>query len=157
MAGAGVDARAVELVEWKHKKRVGYLAYVIAACKALGGPKAQIVVTDGRQSLAGEAVLIGNGRLYGGSFRVFPAADHTDGLLEVSLVRRATWWAVLRSGWGLLTRRLYTAGGVEHMRAETLNLFSALPVPFHVEGETVGHLPARFSVRRQALRVIVPG
>ncbi len=29
-------------------------------------------------------------------------------------------------------------------------------MPFHLEGENVGQLAVKFSVRRQALRVIVP-
>ena len=35
LAGAGLDARAIELVDWQHKKQVGKLAYVIAGLKAL--------------------------------------------------------------------------------------------------------------------------
>ena len=35
LAGAGLDARAIELVDWPLKKKVGPLAYVIAGVKAL--------------------------------------------------------------------------------------------------------------------------
>ena len=35
LAGAGLDARAIELVDWSHKKKAGPLAYVIAGLKAL--------------------------------------------------------------------------------------------------------------------------
>ena len=34
---AGLDARAVELVQWQLKKKIGYLAYVVAGLKALAG------------------------------------------------------------------------------------------------------------------------
>ena len=60
MAGAGVDSRAIELVLWEQKKRIGALAYVVACCKAMRGPQPQIMVTDGIRSLAGELILIGN-------------------------------------------------------------------------------------------------
>src|SRR5689334_9596852 len=37
LAGAGLDARAVGLVNWRAKKLVGPLAYVLAGCHALLG------------------------------------------------------------------------------------------------------------------------
>ena len=36
LAGAGMDARAIELVDWGHKKKIGPLAYLIAGLKACG-------------------------------------------------------------------------------------------------------------------------
>ncbi len=42
LAGAGFDARAIELVDWQHKKKVGPLAYVVAGLKALREKKPQI-------------------------------------------------------------------------------------------------------------------
>jgi YegS/Rv2252/BmrU family lipid kinase len=156
MAGAGWDARAIELVDWEQKKKIGALSYVVAGLKAMRGPQPQVVATNGKETLAGELVLIGNGRLYGGNYRLFPLADLRDGVLEVSVFPRVNWEGLLRSGWGLLTDQLYAAGGAKHLKAETLHLYSASPVPFHVEGENAGHLPARFSLRRQVLRVLVP-
>ena len=156
MAGAGWDSRAIELVDWQHKKQIGGLAYVVAGLKALRGRMPQILVTVGKETLTGELVLIGNGRFYGGRYHVFPLADLRDSLLEVSIVPKVNIQGILRSGWGLLTNQLYTSGGLRHFKAETISLYSADPVPFHVEGENVGPLPATFSVQPRALRVIVP-
>src|SRR5205085_381763 len=83
LAGAGLDARAIELVQWQLKKRLGPLAYVWAGLQALQGPPALLTVNAGASSAAGSLVLIGNGRLYGGNFRIFPRADLRDGLLDV--------------------------------------------------------------------------
>ena len=156
MAGAGLDSHAIDLVDWKQKKRIGPLAYVVAGLKALRGPLPQIVATDGKVTMAGQLVLIGNGRYYGGRFPLFPGGNLRDGLLEVSVFTRANWLGILRAGWGLLIGQLYGPGGARHLRAESVSVFSPLPVPFHLEGENVGRLPAKFSVRRQSLRVIVP-
>ena len=154
MAGAGLDSRAIELVDLEQKKRIGALAYVVAGWKALRSPKPQIVVSAGQESMGGELVLVGNGRFYGGTYRLFPSADLRDGLLEVSVFPKADWGALVRCGWGLLTDKLYTAGGVKHFRTASVHLYSASPVPFHVEGENAGFLPVHFSVRQQKLRVI---
>ena len=156
MAGAGLDSRAIDLVDWEQKKRIGALAYVLAGCKALRGQMPQIIATNGEETATGELVLIGNGRFYGGKYCFFPKADLRDGLLDVSVFPRANWAGLIRCGVGLLTDRLYTAGGAEHFKASSLRLESTSPVPFHVEGENVGFLPAQFSIRSQQLRVVTP-
>ncbi len=155
LAGAGVDARAIELVDWHQKKQWGQLAYVIAGFKALRAVKPQIVVTNGRETLAGEQVLIGNGRCYGGSFQLFPDASLGDGMLDATILLRADWSILLRGAWNLAHRRLYATRGIRHLRGETLQLSSPGTVSVHVEAEVVGQLPATCSVRRAALRVLV--
>jgi diacylglycerol kinase family enzyme len=69
VAGAGLDSRAVELVDWNLKKRIGYLAYVFAALRALRGPLPMIEASNGRETVSGQLILIGNGKFYGGAFR----------------------------------------------------------------------------------------
>src|SRR6516162_10258428 len=81
LAGAGLDARAIELVDWRLKKKLGPLAYIWAGFKALQEPEAQITATNGSESATGPLVLIGNGKFYGGKFPCFPRADLRDGLL----------------------------------------------------------------------------
>ena len=116
----------------------------------------QVVATDGKETHAGELVLIGNGRFYGGKYPLFPLADLRDGLLEVSVFPKVNWQGFVRCGWGLLTSQLYKSGGAKHFKTDSLRLYSSLPVPFHVEGENVGALPAEFGVRTKMLRVLVP-
>lgn len=156
MAGAGWDARAIALVTWELKKKLGPLAYVLAGARALRGTQPEMTVTDGTTTLTGPVALIGNGRFYGGSWQFFPHADLRDGLLEVTVFRRWNWFVVARSCVGVLMNRIYTTGGALHFRAPSVQITSAAPLPFHVEAENAGELPARFSVLRQALRMVVP-
>ena len=157
MAGAGWDARAVELVNWELKKRIGALAYVAAGLQALRQPLPSLVAEcDGAKS-AGELVLIGNGSFYGGRWRVFPKADLCDGLLEVSVFPRLNWLGLARGVGGLLGGQLYGLGGVRHLRGRSVRLTSSACVPFEVEGENAGDLPVTFSIEQQKLRVVVPG
>ena len=74
LAGAGLDARAIELVNWPLKKKIGPLAYVVAGLKALLEKPASITVSAGVPAATGQLVLIGNGRLYGGHFNIFRGA-----------------------------------------------------------------------------------
>jgi len=156
LAGAGLDARAIELVSWKHKKQVGPLAYVIAGLKALREPKPFIqVLADGKE-LGGELILIGNGKMYGGSFAVFPAAELADGLLDVCCIPKATFGAVLKFIPPVLLKGMLPENIVPRVRAKKFELTCQDQAAFELDGEWVGHLPATFSVGPEKIRVIVP-
>ena len=156
LAGAGLDARAIELVNWQHKKQVGPLAYVIAGLKALCEKKPQITVRANGKSATGELVLVGNGRLYGGSFAILPQADLRDGQLDICVLPRADWWTLLRCGPSLLLRGKLPVRAVQHLSAATFKLTSDAPAAFELDGEWVGKLPVTFSIEREKLRVVVP-
>ncbi len=156
MAGAGLDARAIELVHWPLKKKIGPLAYVVAGLKALLGTQSKVTAAGGGHSATGEMVLIGNGRLYGGHFQIFPRADPRDGLLDVCVFPRVNWLVLARCTPGLLLRGRLPAGAVESFQAESFTLSSPSPTALEADGELVGHLPATFSLQRTRLRLIVP-
>ena len=156
LAGAGLDSRAIELVDWKQKKAIGPLAYVVAGFKALAEAKPQIIASAAHAGAQGELVLIGNGRYYGGSFELFPKADLRDGLLDVTVFPKVNWTTLLRSGWGWLTSQIHSAAGCHTFQAQTFTLTAAGNVALELDGDNVGHLPATFSVRSRALRVLVP-
>jgi diacylglycerol kinase (ATP) len=156
LAGAGLDARAIELVKWDLKKKIGPLAYVMAGMEALRGSPAVITAAGAGHSEVGALVLIGNGRLYGGPFEIFPKADLRDGQLEVCVFPRITWLMLAVCGPSLVLRGKLPASIMRTFRAETVTLTSTGPVPFEVDGELAGHLPAMFSMERARLRVIVP-
>jgi len=156
LAGAGLDARAIELVDWSHKKKVGPLAYVIAGIKALREPKSRITVRADGQEIGGELVLVGNGRFYGGSFEIFPQADLRDGLLEVCVFPRVNWRMLLRCAPNFVTRLRLPEGVLQRIRATTFELTSATAAAFELDGEWAGHLPVKFSIGPERLRVIVP-
>jgi len=156
LAGAGLDARAIELVDWRLKKKIGPLAYVVAGLRALMEGQKKITVTNGKEEGAGELVLIGNGSLYGGEFRIFPPADMRDGLLEACVFSRVNWMTLFRVAPRLLIRGTLPRAATANYRTGSLTLTSDSKVPFEVDGEFAGYLPATFSMRRMQLRVIVP-
>lgn len=156
MAGAGWDSLAVDRINWQLKKKLGGAAYVIAALQVLAKRLPQITVSDGVITTAGKLVLLGNGALYGGNYRVFPLADLRDGLLEITIFPQLGLVSIARALYGLGFNALYTTGGAKHLRSRSVTVTSDTRVPFHVEGENIGWLPAEFSIRETALRVIVP-
>lgn len=156
LGGAGLDARAIELVNWRLKRKAGPLAYVVAGLRGLLEARPPITVEAGGRSATGGLVLIGNGRLYGGAYQVFPQAELRDGLLDVCVFPRVGWLTLARCGPELLLRKTLPGAVVQRMRGETVRLSSAAQVPFEVDGELAGVLPATFSVQPSSLRVIAP-
>jgi len=157
LAGAGLDARAVELVSWKLKTNAGPLAYVVAGLQALAEKQPRLMVTADGRKIAGQLALIGNGKFYGGRFHVFPAAQLDDGWLDARVVPDVSLPGLFRLAPSLLLRRLLSEQQVPALRARTLEISSATPAAFELDGEWVGHLPATFSVVPKQLRVVVPG
>ena len=156
LAGAGLDARAIELVDWKHKQKVGPLAYLIAGLKALRESKPRITVHVGGREVTGELVLIGNGRFYGGPLGIFPAADLRNGLLEVCVIPRVNWLTMMRCLPNLVAQQRLPEGAGQRISAATFEVTGESAAAFELDGEWAGHLPATFSVERERLRVIVP-
>lgn len=156
LAGAGLDARAIELVDWQLKQKIGPLSYVVAGLRALTEPQQRISVANGEFKMAGELVLIGNGGLYGGEFRIFPPADMRDGLLEACVFPRVNWLTLMRCSPRLLLKGTLPQRATENVQSSSITLTSDARVPFEVDGEYVGSLPATFSIERSKLRVIVP-
>jgi YegS/Rv2252/BmrU family lipid kinase len=152
LAGAGLDARAIELVDWQHKKKVGPLAYVIAGLKALREKKPQITAGTDGQKYTGEMVLIGNGKFYGGPFEIFPGADLRDGMLDVCILPRVDFATLLGCAPDFIARRKLPEKAVRRFRAAAFELSGESG--FELDGEWIGSLPAKFSVEREKLRVV---
>jgi len=156
LAGAGLDARAVELVSWKLKKNAGPLAYVVAGFQALLEKQPQIIVQADGQQLAGELALLGNGRFYGGPYEIFPGAELGNGRLDACVFPRVNLAAFLGHVPGFLARRKLSENQVRRLRAAKIELTSETPAAFELDGEWVGNLPATFSIEPEKLRVVVP-
>jgi diacylglycerol kinase (ATP) len=156
LAGAGLDSRAIQLVDWSLKKKFGPLAYVIAGLRAMTETLPTLTISDGANTASGQLVLIGNGRLYGGKFRVFPHADPADGLLDVCVFPRVSWANLVRCGARLLLAGTLPEQAVVRMQSRSFNFTSNSSMPFEVDGELASTLPARVTVRPAALRILVP-
>lgn len=155
LAGAGLDARAIELVSWSDKKRMGPLAYFIAGLKALKERKPVIQTSNnGSPALTGELIMIGNGKMYGGPFDIFPRADLRDGLLDVCIIPRADWGTLFHYIPSFLFRQRLPENGVKRFQATEFELSGDDDAAFQLDGEGIGHLPAKFSIAPEKLRVV---
>ncbi len=156
LAGSGLDARAVELVDYSLKKKVGPLAYVIAGMKAIASPQFRISVENGHHAATGELVLIGNGRYYGGAYPIFHKADPRDGLFDVCVFPKINWGAAAQTGWAWASGNWKGLGGAEYFQTKKLKITSDPAAPIEADGESCGSIPATIAMEDKRLRLIVP-
>jgi len=156
MAGAGLDARSISLVDWAAKKRLSQFAYVLAGLKAMREAHPPITVEAEGQAVTGEFVLVGNGRFYGGSLPVFPRAQLDDGLLDLCVFPRVSWGLIARYAFGYLTGRPLVPRDARELRVPRARLTAAVAVPFEVEGDLCGTLPVELGILPRVLRVVAP-
>jgi YegS/Rv2252/BmrU family lipid kinase len=159
--GIGWDAwiatRANEL-RWLNKIS-GFLRYLAAGFLCLGkiGAQAVKLELDG-QKIQGEylVVVVANSPQYGFGCTVAPAADLGDGLFDVVCVPRIGLLDFLRNLTRLFTKKPLL--GAHFYRAKRIKLLSgaAREWPIHLDGEPGGTTPATVTVKRRALRVLVP-
>jgi diacylglycerol kinase (ATP) len=156
LAGAGIDARSVELVSWELKKKLGKFAYLAAAFRALSDSSPRITIDNGATQASGALVLIGNGKFYGGSYPLLHKSELQDGLLDAAVFDQVNWQALPGIGWNFLLGRLFKEGCTAYLQGREMTLRSDGRAAFQVDGEFAGELPGTISVWPRRLRVVVP-
>ena len=158
MAGIGFDAMVIEETTWEAQKRLGPLAYLLAAVRVLGEkpPRMEVVCQDGRRE-SGVAVLVGNGALYGGQFRLFRNADNRDSKLDIVVFKEAGYRLVLDSLRGLAFGAADLEGSTAYLQSGSFEVLIEGEAPLEVDGELVGRAArVRFAESPSRLRVLAP-
>jgi diacylglycerol kinase family enzyme len=102
-------------------------------------------------------IAIANGRQYGNNACIAPHARVDDGRLDVIVVAERSAVEALLQVPRMFTGTVDRVRGVTSRTAESVEISSALPVPFHVDGEPfVGSARIVARTRPRALRVRVP-
>ena len=160
IAGIGLDARVAHRFAANGLLRRGFKRYLeIAASELLSyTPDDHAIVIDGtsirRRTLL---VAIANGRQYGNGVLIAPHARLDDGKLDVVIVgHRSPLVALLQAPW-VFTGQVGRLPGVTMRTAADIEVTSAHPVIYHIDGEPcVGGASIKAHVRPRALRVKIP-
>jgi diacylglycerol kinase family enzyme len=108
MTGIGLDAAVVAAAWPRVKRRLGWVAYAMAAVPRLGWPASEFTIrVDGAAPLRRRArcVVVANAGLLPGGFTLLPGARLDDGLLDVGILAPAGGWDWLRLGGQVLGGR----------------------------------------------------
>jgi len=158
--GAGLDAHVVEAVHQCRRKWLTPLHYVPHLLRYfLRPPHWDISVSvDGKPFLSGaDVVCVGNARNYGGPVSMTSAASPTDGVFDVmALPLRSVLDAAVPAAAALL-RSMHACPAVRYGRGRrVLATSSRRDVPWQVDGEVGGKLPAEIHIEPRGIGVIVP-
>jgi diacylglycerol kinase (ATP) len=102
-------------------------------------------------------LAVANGPFYGSNLAVCPGAKIDDGLLTIAVYRDFSKRELALHLWSISrgTYRLHPK--METFESRSLEVFSRIRLPVHVDGNAIGTTPVRFGVRPKALAVLVPG
>lgn len=159
LAGAGMDARACELVQWETKKMSGQFAYLVAGLETLREDLPTFTVHTPEKTVpSADLVMFGNGHMYGGSFDIFPHASLVDGKLDAIVVEHVAAWRFPEYTQAILTGNLPDLEGVHYLQSSEFELMphENRRVPVQLDGDAMGELPGKITVETKALRIVVP-
>ena len=157
MAGIGFDAQVAKENNRAVKKIIGPLSYILTTAKiSVSKPPRLRVSSHGKVVAEGSFALVGNGRFYGGPFKVFQEASSQDGLLHVLVFRGSDPVSILRYWRGAMFGSVANFSDVHYFKTKSLLIEADREVPLEVDGEVVGHSPVKFSIRQRKLHVLTP-
>ena len=159
-AGVGIDARMIARTPAAWKRRLGVLAYVLTAARAvLAGERFQVrAVVDGRtwRGEASAVMIVNFGAVLGGLFHFGPGIAADDGRLDLCLFTPRTPADAVRALWRL-ARRDFRADPALHYRPGTEFLVETAPLlPAQADGELLGRTPLAVHVVPRAATLLVP-
>ncbi len=164
MAGFGMDARIVQLVTPRLKRRLGAAAHVVTALRVATErhPRITLTLPDGEE-LEGFELILGNGKRYGGEGHLFAEARLDDGLLDAALFQQES-PAILFEVLGSMLQRGATARNTVEMtqlrRFASCSLRAEGRLAFQLDGDDAGTLEAGEEARvarlPERLQVCIP-
>jgi diacylglycerol kinase family enzyme len=164
MFSAGFDA---EVVRRLHERRSGNItrrAYVqptLAAIRSYEYPEIRLYWLDdsatGSEPLGCRWVFCFNLPLYACGWQIAPQADGTDGLLDVCTFHNGSLRHVAWYLWHVMRRSHLQLADAALTRGRTLRMETPAPgqVPFQLDGDFAGMLPADVDVLAGRLRLLV--
>ena len=142
------------------KIRFGPLSYVIAGMRELKRFQDTVIVeADGQAPLEASVVLVGNGKRYGGPFKLFPNALLDDKLLDVIILEKHCFTSIARLVQGFALSRSYDGlKGIRYFQTTTMTVRSAngTAVPVEVDGDLSNATPVSFRLAPHPLPVLAP-
>ena len=163
VASTGLSVKVTQALSPQLKKRIGPLAYPVAAIRAFLDHEpfsARLTFADGDNEPVEYGRLlhlaVGNGRFYGGGIVVAPEAGIDDRRLDVCAIELGRPRTLIGVARYLKSGDFIRMEGVHHHRTERVRLETDPELPINIDGELVARTPQDISVVHNALKVLVP-
>jgi diacylglycerol kinase (ATP) len=153
MAGAGLDARIVRLVDPKVKSVLGKYAYWVYGFKQVGQRLPEFRVRVNGREYTTSFALISRVRNYGGDIEIARRAN----LLEDHFEGRSS-SRYLKYFAGVLFNAMDRMSGVHVLEATSVEVepIEGCPLDLQLDGEHVGGGAARFEIVEGSVRLLIP-
>ncbi len=137
LAGVGFDALIAYKADTGTKR--GFQMYFGMITKEMMSFKAEhFKVKIDNEYIEGPftTIVVANAAMYGYNFSVAPAADLTDGLLDIVFIHEAPLLRTLAASWRMLNNTLEKSSLVSMKRSKEVELVVDKPYFFHIDGES---------------------
>ena len=142
MLGVGFDAHVVHRLPVPLKRVFGRGAYVMQTLRdSVSYRYAPISVRVDGQETQAASVIVSKGRFYAGRYLLAPDAKPEDPGFSVSLFRHGGAGAAMMYGAALPFHLLGRAPGVQHVRAQRVDVVGNWAIPAQADGDPAGFAP----------------
>jgi len=158
--GAGFDAVLIDALNTTRSGMMGVsgllrgLPRVVGALRRYVAPRIDMEVDGSSFGVASSVMLANVGEVAFGGV-VADTADPFDGRLDLVAIPLGSRPSLVRLGLSMLSSSLTRAKGVRHTLGTQLRLDSDGRVPFQLDGEPVGILPAVVRLEKGAVRLLL--
>ncbi|HKG91568.1 MAG TPA: diacylglycerol kinase family protein [Gemmatimonadaceae bacterium] len=159
-AGVGIDAAMIERTPSALKRRIGVLAYVIAAAGAVMRRdefRVRVIADGHADERAASAVMVANfGAVLNDLLTLGPGIAHDDGHLDVCVFSPTTFLDAVRVVWRMLRKDFTTDRCMLYVPGRQIRVEIDPPHHFQADGELLGETPFEVTVEPLAARMLVP-
>ncbi len=159
VAGMGYDALVAKKTNLLKEKGLGgpltYMYFVFASLFQYRFIEAVIEV-DGKPAFKGEifSMNVGICKYNGGGMMQVPFAVADDGLLDVTLIKKAPKWMVVRYAGKLFDGSLVDLPIVATFKGQSIRIRSTGRVFLETDGESLGHTPFTFEILPRCVKIV---
>ena len=154
---AGIGGEVVRLVQSKHKRLGGFIAFgAITLFTALRYPNQSMTVEiDGTTRITERfiGVVIGNGNYMAGGMNLIPHARVDDGLFDILFMHEQSIPQRLWNFPKIYSGRHLASPKFTQYRGKKVILSSSERIPFEADGEFLGSLPCSIEILPSALQI----
>jgi YegS/Rv2252/BmrU family lipid kinase len=143
----------------KLKRRLGPLAYPVAAARALGKLRpfrAELLIADERITFRTVEIAVGNGRYFGGGGVVAEEAEIDDGVFHICAIKTKNPLRLALMLPSLARGRQGRSKWVRTAVAASIDVRTVRPMSVSADGRVITKTPATFRVLRGALTIFAP-
>ena len=155
MVEVGFAPKLIKGINLKVKKRWGKLAYLLSGIRQLLTYKWYNIHVEHKSHSVGYFVIVSNSKDYAGEYQIADKASTTDGLLDLVVINRKSWWKIIKFISSLSSGKSDTYLRGEYYQIKEAHIYSRHKMLVQVDGELIGTAPVDIKVAPKALTVMV--